>query len=443
VTVLAAAAFAVVFVVSASGTLSNSTFDASDGNLTATATATDWCTDTPAPTTTQCVTPFPGLLTALDTPAGSQTDDSFANGTKQDNAVPSVGTGGVPNKGDLDRFYFANSLQNAKNFLYLAFELLPVPNSSASVHTGFEFNQNYCDPNAAQTGQNQCSANNVTPVRQVNDTLIVFDLEGGGTPALSYRYWVDSGACEISQDSPPCGGPKQTLGSSVAEASLDTSASGTFDPIAGTRTIQQYRFGEAAINLTDSNLLKGCQGLGSVYSVSRSSGDSGTATMKDFIAPRRINVNNCGTLIVKKLTVPSTDTSTTFNFTTTGSGLSNFSLTGNNSSTTFTGLNPGSGYAVAESPTSGRDLTSSTCTSSAGGSAFSPSSITITAGATVTCTFTNTQRGSLEIDKVTNPSSDTTTTFSFTAGGGLSPTSFSLTGGTSKTYSNLTPGSGY
>src|ERR671937_625906 len=52
--------------------------------------------------------------------------------------------------------------------------------------------------------------------------------------------------------------------------------------------------------------------------------------------------------------------------------------------------------------------------------------------------------GKIIVKKVTNPSPDPSdTSFSFTAGGGLSPTSFSLTNGQQQTFSNVTPGNGY
>src|SRR5207244_11555846 len=56
---------------------------------------------------------------------------------------------------------------------------------------------------------------------------------------------------------------------------------------------------------------------------------------------------------------------------------------------------------------------------------------------------TNKARGTIKVKKVTDPSSDTTTSFSFTAGGGLSPSSFSLKNGDTQTYSNVLPGNGY
>lgn len=60
-------------------------------------------------------------------------------------------------------------------------------------------------------------------------------------------------------------------------------------------------------------------------------------------------------------------------------------------------LNPGS-YSVSETPTPDWDLTSATCDNS-----NAPGAITLAAGQTVTCTFTNTQRGKIIVKKVTNP----------------------------------------
>jgi hypothetical protein len=149
---------------------------------------------------------------------------------------------------------------------------------------------------------------------------------------------------------------------------------------------------------------------------------------------------NAGTIIVKKVTNPSPDPSdTSFSFTA-GGGLSpsSFSLK-NGQQQTFSNVSPGSGYSVAETVPSGWDLTSSTCSDG------SPvSNIDVSPGETVTCTFTDRKRGTIVIKKVTNPSPDPSdTSFSFTAGGGLSPSGFSLKNGQQQTFSNVTPGNGY
>src|SRR2546425_5504885 len=73
--------------------------------------------------------------------------------------------------------------------------------------------------------------------------------------------------------------------------------------------------------------------------------------------------------------------------------------------------------------------------------------IDVTAGETVTCTITNIKRGSITVVKDAQPNDPQD--FSFTAGGGLSPSSFALdddsdpTLSNTKTFSNVLPGSGY
>src|SRR5919109_371364 len=142
---------------------------------------------------------------------------------------------------------------------------------------------------------------------------------------------------------------------------------------------------------------------------------------------------NAGKIIVKKVTDPSSDT-TSFSFTA-GGGLSpsSFNLK-NGEQQTFSDVVPGS-YSVSETVPSGWDLTKSCSDGS------DPSSIGVSAGETVTCPFTNTKRGTIIVKKVTDPSSDTTTSFSFTAGGGLSPSSFNLKNGEQQTFSDVVPGS--
>src|SRR5262249_15915076 len=83
-----------------------------------------------------------------------------------------------------------------------------------------------------------------------------------------------------------------------------------------------------------------------------------------------------------------------------------------------------------------------TCTGPTGASVSSnPSAGQITAqvvtGATTTCTYTDTKYGHLIVNKVTNPSSDTTTPFSITASGSNTidaPATRTITGGSSVDY---------
>ncbi len=73
-------------------------------------------------------------------------------------------------------------------------------------------------------------------------------------------------------------------------------------------------------------------------------------------------------------------------------------------------LDPGT-YSVAETPIAGWDLETATCTDG------TPASISLQAGETVTCTFTNTlEQGHIIVNKVTDPSGDPQS-FSFDATG--------------------------
>ena len=118
-----------------------------------------------------------------------------------------------------------------------------------------------------------------------------------------------------------------------------------------------------------------------------------------------------GSITIVKNAVP--DDPTDFGFTTTGSGLSSFSLDDDADATlsntrSFTDLVPGS-YSVTETlPVTGWDLTGLSCASTNGLSttgttlATGLSSITLGAGDSVTCTYTNTKRGHVTVLKTEN-----------------------------------------
>ena len=99
-------------------------------------------------------------------------------------------------------------------------------------------------------------------------------------------------------------------------------------------------------------------------------------------------------------------------------------------------------YSASETVPAGWDQTSATCNDG------SPvSAINIAAGENVTCTFTNQKRGSVVavLDTQPNDAQD----FSFTAGGGLSPTSFQLDDDSdpallnTRSFNDLPVGGGY
>ena len=156
-----------------------------------------------------------------------------------------------------------------------------------------------------------------------------------------------------------------------------------------------------------------------------------------------------GRIVVRKDAQPDDPQDFTF---TAGGGLSpsSFSLdddgdpgNGTSDTRTFDNLSPQGGYSLSESAAADWAL-SAACSDGS-----PPSNINVAPAETVTCTFTNRRRATLTVLLDTQP--DDPRDFSFTAGGGLSPSSFTLdddgNGGNGfanfHTFAGLTPGSGY
>jgi hypothetical protein len=257
-------------------------------------------------------------FTGLEDAQATTSDSAFAGGTKQDDECATVNTGKAPNKDDVERVYLASNTVNGEVFLSLAWVRIPQNTTSPSAHIGFEFNQSDVPCGPASDGLVE---------RTPGDMLIVYDFEGGSTdtPTITLRRWVTSGSCEVGSSSPPCWGPAANLSAAgFAEARVNTSTVGPVtDQVAPSppETLQLNEFGEAIINLTDSGVFPAdeCVAFGKSYAVSRSSGNSGTAQMKDLVGPGDINITNCGAVIIRKVTDPSPDpTDTTFTYATTG-----------------------------------------------------------------------------------------------------------------------------
>src|SRR5207302_276482 len=130
-----------------------------------------------------------------------------------------------------------------------------------------------------------------------------------------------------------------------------------------------------------------------------------------------------GQIVVKENSLPNDAQDFAFSA---GGGLSpsSFSLDDDSDGTlsntqTLGNVTPGAGYSVSETVPSGWDQTGASCSDGS-----PPSNIDLAAGETVTCTFTNTKRAQLTVVKDAQPNDPQD--FSFTAGGGLSPSSFSL-----------------
>jgi hypothetical protein len=414
-------------------------FEFADGNLIHNAfmdwndfAPTTWTGTAPYRTSSKTVSGW--AFTGLEDAQKTSSDTAFAGGTKQDDDCASVVGASAPNKDDLKRVYVTSKTVNGDVFLGLSWVRIPQNTTSPSAHIGFEFNK----------GTTPCPAGSDGLVRRTaGDMLIVYDFEGGSadSPAITLRRWLTDPTdpaqagyftdaahpCDVDSDSPPCWGDAKNLTAlGFAEARVNTSAVGSVvdtntpptPPATASvsSTLGLNEFGEAGINLTDAGVFTPnvCTGFGKTYAVSRSSGNSGTAQMKDLVGPGNVNIANCGRIIIHKKTDPSPDqTDTTFNYTTTG-GLNpaTFGLK-NGGTQTYNDVFAG-GYSVTESnPGPNFTLTALTCGGPDNplqdvdnGSTFTTdvstrtASLTLAANDTLECTYTNTlQVGALRILK--------------------------------------------
>ncbi|HET6594988.1 MAG TPA: hypothetical protein VFG81_05165 [Anaerolineales bacterium] len=206
--------------------------------------------------------------------------------------------------------------------------------------------------------------------------------------------------------------------------SLSTSSGTTSTTFSGLDPANTYDVAETVPPGWELNAAM-CNNGENIDSIDLDPGETVTCTFEN---------EKAGSIIIVKNTVGGNGT---FNFT--SSTLGNFSLmtSSNTASTTFSNLDVDITYDVAETVPAGWDLTSATCNSGE-----TINSIDLNPGETVTCTFTNTQRGHIIVDKVTNPSGDSQG-FSFDASGGTSPAyaDFNLTDAAAPNDQTLKPGS--
>ena len=166
------------------------TFEGDDGNLVVNAAgATDWANVSP--------------VINDDVPSGSN-DNSFGQGTKEDDPNVTIVTGSIPpNKNDLTRSYFSTKSVGGHTYLYLAWERAV---NTGSANLDFELDQN-ATPNwsGSTTGA-------VTINRTEGDLLITYDFGGSGTPDIGLLTWLTAGNghsdsdCFASGQKLPCGG---------------------------------------------------------------------------------------------------------------------------------------------------------------------------------------------------------------------------------------------
>ena len=309
-TVFVAFAAVLVFAFAASSTIGLSNFEGNDGNLVVnTAGNHDWDN-------------APNLTSAQDQER-SQTDNSFGQGTKEDNVNVTVVSGSIPNsKADLARFAAAGEVINGETYMYLAWSRA---NQSGTVNFDFELNQ-LAQPDLTTPGAKVLN-------RSVNDALINYAFQGGSnTPTLTKYHW--SGSAWVNDGA---------ISGTCSEGATNSVA--VSDTLGGRPAVNRpaQQFGEAAINLVCAGIVQPntCEPFSTAYVKSRSS-TAFTSEIKDFIAPIPLTFSSCGKLTIIKHTDPG-GLDQDFGYTTTG-GLDPSSFTLNDAGTdtqVYTGLQPG------------------------------------------------------------------------------------------------------
>jgi len=380
--------------------------------------------------------------------ATGQNDDSYKGGVKEDTVCPGETTGSIPNnKSDLLTFhvYEEPGAGSHPGFLNLAWSRVTDP--SGTTLMDFEFNQGDLDDPADQCAQGP----NVQ--RSPGDLLIEYAIDQGGAKAdITMRRWTGTawGPTEdLSLPDEDCGGDpcaEGTINNTVAISAADS------DGI-GARSLRT--FGEAQIDLRTIFDATKCTSFGTAMLKSRSS-DSFTSQLKDFIRPLNIDLNNCGKVIIHKVTDPAGSSDTfgyTKSFSTDPASANTFSLSGDANGTPgdtieFDNVLFGSGLTVTEDPpTGGWDFASLDCDASVG---VTPSiderTVTFAIDSeddVLECTYTNMARGTVVIEKIVNdpPGGQA---FSYTGSFGpfdLTPTAVGASGKASTTFDDLAPGS--
>jgi hypothetical protein len=160
----------------------------------------------------------------------------------------------------------------------------------------------------------------------------------------------------------------------------------------------------ALFNLSGATCVGGPFGGGGAYvngaPIALNFGDNVTCTFN--------NLKKRGVIAVDKITVPGGDPQL-FSFNVTGPGVNDaFQLADATAVHATSNLLPGS-YSVTETALAGWDTSGISCTGGpfgAGGSYANGAAIAVGWGDAISCTYTNTKRGSITVDKVTAPVGD-------------------------------------
>jgi hypothetical protein len=282
---LMVAALSVVFYAGgASANLGNSKFEGGDGNLAVNTSGNqDWNSLSTASGST------PQLHIGTEFASGSG-DNAFGQGTKENDSKTTLVTGSIPpQKSDLTRFYEASDVvpgysDGSHVLLYLAWER---SNVLGNANMDFEVNKvaTPCLNSTSGFPVRGCTIN-----RSVGDILVTYDFGGSGTPTIGIRTWDGSSW-------------QPDTGTIVSESAVN-STTVTDSRLPGTNNLAAGTFGEAAIDLTASDVVDpgSCDfGQATTFLKSRSA-SSFTSEIKDFVSPISTPLVPCkGAIQVTKL----------------------------------------------------------------------------------------------------------------------------------------------
>jgi hypothetical protein len=173
-------------------------------------------------------------------------------------------------------------------------------------------------------------------------------------------------------------------------------------------TIPSFDFAEASIDLSKLGIQTACPGFSTGHIRSRTGGDPASSQLKDTARPFDIDLNNCGKVTIIKDAQP--NSAQDFDFTTDGgNSLSNFSLDDDSNDTlsdtkTFETVVPGT-YTVTEGAVDDWKNAKIECDDGNSTVDLDTRTATIKVGNNehVTCTFTNVKRGTIIVEKQTDP----------------------------------------
>jgi uncharacterized repeat protein (TIGR01451 family) len=284
----------------------------------------------------------------------------------------------TPDKDNIAHAYAAVYAEQGNLILYFGQDRVLDKNGDANV--GFWFTQNAVGLN----GDGSFSGTHAD-----GDILVQSEFTNGGDVSGVQIYKWQSGGLTLVSNQAECTGGK--LGTTDACAIVNKSTIST----SWAGSITTPYFFEGGLNL--SALFPQSVPCFSTFLTSTRTSQSEDAQLKDFAMG---DIDTCGSITIKKVTSPGG--AGPFSFTTTGTGLSSFDLSGGGEKD-FAKLQP-SAYSVTESTLpSAWALDSLSCTSSG------PGTSTSTAGATanitlgfigdVVCTYTNKRQPLLTLVK--------------------------------------------